>query len=247
MLDDVDRGPVHAPHRDGRVALRRVGAVPGVLPQTVARRYSAAARRVALRVVALPRLEARRRVALRVIALPRLEARRRAAMMDCGVRRGPLGRPADRRPRGAGRDRRPRRRAGRFRGAVLHDRAAPGRPGRDGFGDRPAPHGPAAGRHPGHRCARHDLPATVNCRLRRTRRLLRRGRPAHSDRHRHPPDAPVGVVAAVRTGPPRSSPSGKVSGVVGRFAPYPAIGGGFTWVSWHCGRSRTPTWTRCSR
>lgn len=57
MLDDIDRALVHALHLDGRVPFSRVGAVLGVSPQTIARRYQRLRAESSLRVVGLPRLE----------------------------------------------------------------------------------------------------------------------------------------------------------------------------------------------
>ncbi|MFI1996953.1 Lrp/AsnC family transcriptional regulator [Actinoplanes sp. NPDC020271] len=58
MLDEIDRALVHALHLDGRVPFSRVGAVLGVSPQTIARRYQRLRTGSSLRVVGLPRLEA---------------------------------------------------------------------------------------------------------------------------------------------------------------------------------------------
>ncbi|TDV42245.1 Lrp/AsnC family transcriptional regulator [Actinophytocola oryzae] len=54
MLDDIDRGLVHALHLDARAPFSRVGAVLGVSTQTVARRYQRLRAEVGMRVVGLP-------------------------------------------------------------------------------------------------------------------------------------------------------------------------------------------------
>jgi DNA-binding Lrp family transcriptional regulator len=54
MLDDLDRGLVHALHLDGRAPFNRIAAVLGVSTQTVARRYRRLRAEAALRVVGLP-------------------------------------------------------------------------------------------------------------------------------------------------------------------------------------------------
>ncbi|MFJ9366051.1 Lrp/AsnC family transcriptional regulator [Nocardia sp. NPDC101769] len=54
MLDEVDRGVVHALHIDGRVPFNRIGEVLGVSTQTVARRYRRLRAEFGLRVVGLP-------------------------------------------------------------------------------------------------------------------------------------------------------------------------------------------------
>ncbi|MGW4244297.1 Lrp/AsnC family transcriptional regulator [Nocardia sp. NPDC004722] len=54
MLDDVDRGLVHALHLDGRAPFNRIGEVLGVSTQTVARRYQRLRGDYGLRVVGLP-------------------------------------------------------------------------------------------------------------------------------------------------------------------------------------------------
>ncbi|MEV0621789.1 AsnC family transcriptional regulator [Nonomuraea sp. NPDC050404] len=54
MLDDVDRGLIHALHIDGRAPFSRIGAVLGVSTQTVARRYRRLCAEAGLRVVGLP-------------------------------------------------------------------------------------------------------------------------------------------------------------------------------------------------
>jgi DNA-binding Lrp family transcriptional regulator len=54
MLDDIDRGLVHALHLDARAPFSRIGAVLGVSTQTVARRYQRLRAEVGLRVVGLP-------------------------------------------------------------------------------------------------------------------------------------------------------------------------------------------------
>ncbi|MFI0716356.1 Lrp/AsnC family transcriptional regulator [Streptomyces inhibens] len=53
MLDEVDRGLIHALHIDGRAPFSRIGAVLGVSTQTVARRYRRLRADAALRVVGL--------------------------------------------------------------------------------------------------------------------------------------------------------------------------------------------------
>ncbi|WP_223199196.1 Lrp/AsnC family transcriptional regulator [Solihabitans fulvus] len=53
MLDDLDRGLIHALHLDGRAPFNRIGAVLGVSTQTVARRYRRLRADAALRVVGL--------------------------------------------------------------------------------------------------------------------------------------------------------------------------------------------------
>jgi DNA-binding Lrp family transcriptional regulator len=42
MLDDIDRGLIHALHLDARAPFSRVGSVLDVSTQTVARRYQRA-------------------------------------------------------------------------------------------------------------------------------------------------------------------------------------------------------------
>ncbi|MFC4112029.1 Lrp/AsnC family transcriptional regulator [Nonomuraea zeae] len=54
MLDDVDRGLIHALHIDGRAPFSRIASVLGVSTQTVTRRYRRLTAEVALRVVGLP-------------------------------------------------------------------------------------------------------------------------------------------------------------------------------------------------
>lgn len=54
MLDEIDRGLVHALHIDGRASFRRIGAVLGVSVQTVARRYHRLRAEAGLRVAGLP-------------------------------------------------------------------------------------------------------------------------------------------------------------------------------------------------
>ncbi|WP_432013660.1 Lrp/AsnC family transcriptional regulator [Streptomyces cucumeris] len=54
MLDDVDRGLLHALHLDGRAPFTRIAAVLGVSTQTAARRYQRLRTRAGLRVVGLP-------------------------------------------------------------------------------------------------------------------------------------------------------------------------------------------------
>jgi len=53
MLDEIDRGLVHALHLDGRAPFSRIGAVLGVSTQTVARRYRRLCAEASLRVVGL--------------------------------------------------------------------------------------------------------------------------------------------------------------------------------------------------
>ncbi|WP_328325149.1 AsnC family transcriptional regulator [Kribbella sp. NBC_00382] len=53
MLDEIDRGLVHALRIDGRAAFSRIGAVLGVSTQTVARRYRRLVAEAGLRVVGL--------------------------------------------------------------------------------------------------------------------------------------------------------------------------------------------------
>lgn len=53
MLDEIDRGLVHALHIDGRAPFARIGAVLGVSAQTVARRYRRLRAEAGLRVVGL--------------------------------------------------------------------------------------------------------------------------------------------------------------------------------------------------
>lgn len=54
MLDDIDRGLIHALHVDARAPFSRIGAVLGVSTQTVARRYQRLRAEAGLRVVGLP-------------------------------------------------------------------------------------------------------------------------------------------------------------------------------------------------
>ncbi|ARF55235.1 Lrp/AsnC family transcriptional regulator [Streptomyces gilvosporeus] len=54
MLDDLDRGLVHALHLDGRAPFSRIAAALGVSTQTVARRYRRLRAEAGLRVVGLP-------------------------------------------------------------------------------------------------------------------------------------------------------------------------------------------------
>ncbi|MEU4223024.1 AsnC family transcriptional regulator [Nonomuraea sp. NPDC026600] len=54
MLDDVDRGLIHALHIDGRAPFGRIAEVLGTSAQTVARRYRRLRAEAALRVVGLP-------------------------------------------------------------------------------------------------------------------------------------------------------------------------------------------------
>ncbi|MDF3291221.1 Lrp/AsnC family transcriptional regulator [Streptomyces silvisoli] len=53
MLDEVDRGLIHALHLDGRASFARIAEVLGVSTQTVARRYRRLRADASLRVVAL--------------------------------------------------------------------------------------------------------------------------------------------------------------------------------------------------
>ncbi|WP_083255067.1 Lrp/AsnC family transcriptional regulator [Amycolatopsis orientalis] len=54
MLDEIDRGLVHALHLDARASFSRIGTVLGVSTQTVARRYQRLRADAGLRVVGLP-------------------------------------------------------------------------------------------------------------------------------------------------------------------------------------------------
>lgn len=54
MLDDIDRGLIHALHLDARAPFSRIGGVLGVSTQTVARRYQRLRAEAGLRVVGLP-------------------------------------------------------------------------------------------------------------------------------------------------------------------------------------------------
>jgi DNA-binding Lrp family transcriptional regulator len=54
MLDDIDRGLIHALHVDARAPFSRIGGVLGVSTQTVARRYQRLGAEAGLRVVGLP-------------------------------------------------------------------------------------------------------------------------------------------------------------------------------------------------
>ncbi|MFL6120856.1 Lrp/AsnC family transcriptional regulator [Actinophytocola sp.] len=54
MLDDIDRGLIHALHLDARAPFGRLGAVLGVSTQTVARRYQRLRAEAGLRVVGMP-------------------------------------------------------------------------------------------------------------------------------------------------------------------------------------------------
>lgn len=54
MLDDVDRGLIHALHVDARASFSRIGDVLGVSTQTVTRRYQRLRAEAGLRVVGLP-------------------------------------------------------------------------------------------------------------------------------------------------------------------------------------------------
>jgi DNA-binding Lrp family transcriptional regulator len=57
VLDELDRGLVHALHLDGRAPFARIAQVLGVSTQTVTRRYQRLQRDAGLRVVALPGLD----------------------------------------------------------------------------------------------------------------------------------------------------------------------------------------------
>ncbi|MEU0090848.1 AsnC family transcriptional regulator [Kribbella sp. NPDC006257] len=54
MLDEIDRGLIHALRVDGRAPFSRIGAVLGVSTQTIARRYRRLTAEAGLRVVGLP-------------------------------------------------------------------------------------------------------------------------------------------------------------------------------------------------
>jgi DNA-binding Lrp family transcriptional regulator len=54
MLDDIDRGLIHALHVDARAPFSRIGGVLGVSTQTVARRYQRLRAEAGLRVIGLP-------------------------------------------------------------------------------------------------------------------------------------------------------------------------------------------------
>jgi DNA-binding Lrp family transcriptional regulator len=54
MLDDIDRGLIHALHLDARAPFSRIGSVLGVSTQTVTRRYQRLRAEMGLRVVGLP-------------------------------------------------------------------------------------------------------------------------------------------------------------------------------------------------
>jgi DNA-binding Lrp family transcriptional regulator len=72
VLDEIDRALVHALHLDGRVSFTRVGAVLGVSPQTITRRYQRLRAEASLRVVGLRHPEATggTRWMLRLVADP---------------------------------------------------------------------------------------------------------------------------------------------------------------------------------
>ncbi|MEV6069329.1 AsnC family transcriptional regulator [Nocardia sp. NPDC052001] len=53
MLDEIDRGLIHALHLDGRATFHRIGEVLGVSTQTVSRRYARLRETAGLRVVGL--------------------------------------------------------------------------------------------------------------------------------------------------------------------------------------------------
>ncbi|MFB7722873.1 Lrp/AsnC family transcriptional regulator [Nocardia sp. NPDC056100] len=53
MLDEIDRGLIHALHLDGRATFQRIGEVLGVSTQTVSRRYARLRETAGLRVVGL--------------------------------------------------------------------------------------------------------------------------------------------------------------------------------------------------
>ncbi|GAA0603857.1 AsnC family transcriptional regulator [Kutzneria viridogrisea] len=54
MLDEIDKGLIHALHLDGRAQFSRIASVLGVSTQTVARRYRRLRAEAGLRVVGLP-------------------------------------------------------------------------------------------------------------------------------------------------------------------------------------------------
>ncbi|MFI2185643.1 Lrp/AsnC family transcriptional regulator [Streptomyces sioyaensis] len=72
MLDDVDRGLIHALHLDGRAPFSRIAAVLGVSTQTVARRYRRLCAEAGLRVVGLadPHRAGRAQWLVRLTAAP---------------------------------------------------------------------------------------------------------------------------------------------------------------------------------
>jgi DNA-binding Lrp family transcriptional regulator len=73
MLDDLDRGLIHALHLDGRVPFSRIASVLGVSAQTVARRYQRLRAEAGLRVVGLtdPHRADRTQWLVRLTATPR--------------------------------------------------------------------------------------------------------------------------------------------------------------------------------
>jgi DNA-binding Lrp family transcriptional regulator len=73
VLDDIDRGLVHALHVDGRAPFARIAAVLGVSTQTVVRRYRRLRDEAGLRVVGLPAPDrpGATRWLVRVAAVPR--------------------------------------------------------------------------------------------------------------------------------------------------------------------------------
>lgn len=75
MLDEIDRGLIHALQLDGRAPYSRIGEVIGVSTQTVARRFNRLRAEAALRVVGLPDPQ----VAGRSLWLVRLTAAPQAA------------------------------------------------------------------------------------------------------------------------------------------------------------------------
>ncbi|MFE3033980.1 AsnC family transcriptional regulator [Streptomyces canus] len=73
MLDDLDRGLIHALHIDGRVPFSRIASVLGVSAQTVARRYRRLRAESGLRVVGLtdPHQAGRTQWLVRLTVTPR--------------------------------------------------------------------------------------------------------------------------------------------------------------------------------
>ncbi|MFF1718567.1 Lrp/AsnC family transcriptional regulator [Streptomyces sviceus] len=73
MLDDLDRGLIHALHIDGRVPFSRIASVLGVSAQTVARRYRRLRAESGLRVVGLtdPHQAGRTQWLVRLAVTPR--------------------------------------------------------------------------------------------------------------------------------------------------------------------------------
>ncbi|MFE2582612.1 AsnC family protein, partial [Streptomyces sp. NPDC059378] len=60
MLDDIDRGLIHALHIDGRAPFSVIADVLGVSGQTISRRYRRLCADAALRVVGLAQARPRR-------------------------------------------------------------------------------------------------------------------------------------------------------------------------------------------